>query len=204
MGIGSPTAMTNPDSFRANSTDETPEYADVAPSSLIQVGFVFRPHGLDGELKIDPSATDDPTRYERLQSVFLGMHTRQVREHEVASVRYQKTKRGTTVILGLTGITDRDAAESVTKFKVYATEEALNLGDNELYAHDLIGLRVVTEDGVTLGTVGNLKQMPAQDMLVIRKEDGGETLIPAVEDFLLDIDLDEERVVVRTIDGLVE
>ncbi|MFB6098934.1 MAG: 16S rRNA processing protein RimM, partial [Salinibacter sp.] len=94
------------------------EYADVSPTELVQVGFVFRPHGMDGELKIDPSSTDDPARFEELPVVFVGPHPRRVRRHPVASVRYQQTKRGTTVILGLEEIDDRDAAEVVAKLKV--------------------------------------------------------------------------------------
>lgn len=188
----------------SNSTDATPEFADVSPTALIQVGFVFRPHGMEGELKIDPEQTDDPARFETLPAVFLGPHPRRVRKHEVASVRYQETKRGTTVILGLDGIPDRDAAEAVAKFKVYATEEALELGEEELYVHDLVGMDVVTEAGESLGTVANYTEMPAQDMLIVRRSDGGETMIPAVDDFLLDIDEDAEQVTVRPIDGLVE
>lgn len=203
MGSASPVVMTAPDA-PTDSADERPAYADVAPSALIQVGFVFRPHGLEGELKIDPSSTDDPTRYEELRFVYLGKRARQVTKHEIVSVRYQETKRGTTVILGLEGIEDRDAAEAVAKFLVFATEEALELGEDELYVHDLVGLDVVTEEDVVLGTVANVKEMPAQDMLVVRKDESGEALIPAVEDFLIEIDVDAGRVVVRPIDGLMD
>ncbi|PSQ64742.1 MAG: 16S rRNA processing protein RimM, partial [Bacteroidetes bacterium QH_2_64_74] len=124
-------------------------------------------------------------------------------KHAVASVRYQETKRGTTVILGLEGIDDRDDAEAVAKFKVFATEEALELDEGELFAHELVGWAVVTEDDTVLGTVANLMEMPAQDMFVVRTPDGQEEMIPAVEDFILDIDEDEEYVVVRPIDGLM-
>lgn len=188
----------------SDSTDSTPEYAEVSPDALVQVGFVFRPHGLEGELKIDPQHTDDPTRFERLPFVFLGAHRHRVRKHEIASVRYQQTKRGTTVILGLEDIESRDDAEAVAKFKVFATEEGLELGEDELYVHDLVGMEVATEDGTVLGTVANYMEMPAQDMLVVRTSDGGESMIPVVDDFLLDIDEEEGCVTVRPIEGLME
>jgi len=183
--------------------ERRPDFADVSPTDLVQVGFVFRPHGMEGELKIDPEHTDDPARFETLPVVFLGPHPRRVTKHPISSVRYQQTKRGTTVILGLEGIDDRDDAEAVAKFKVFATEEALELEDEELFAHELVGWTVVTDEGTALGTVANLMQMPAQDMFVVIGPDGEETMIPAVENFILDFDENEERVVVRPIEGLM-
>ena len=187
-----------------DSAEPRPDYADVAPTDLVQVGFVYRPHGLDGELKIDPERTDDPRRFEELPTVYLGPQPHRVTKHAIVSVRYQQTKRGTTVILGLEGIEDRDDAEAVAKFKVFATEEALELGEGELFAHELVGWDVLAEDGTALGTVANFMEMPAQDVFVVLGTDGEEAMIPAVEDFILDIDEDEEHVVVRPIDGLME
>ena len=184
--------------------ESRPDYADVSPTALVQVGFVFRPHGMDGELKIDPSSTDDPTRFEDLPFVYVGPQPHRVMRHAVASVRYQQTKRGVTVILGLDGIEDRDDAEAVAKMKVFATEEALELGEGELFAHELVGWDVATDEGTLLGTVANLMEMPAQDMLVIRTPENQETMVPAVEDFIVAIDEEEERIVVRPIDGLLD
>lgn len=188
----------------SDSTPSRPDYADVSPTVLVQVGFIFRPHGMDGELKIDPSSTDDPARFENLSVVFVGAHPRRVVRHPIASVRYQETKRGVTVILGLEGIEGRDDAEAVAKKKVFATEEALELEEGELFAHELVGWDVETDDGSFLGTVANLMEMPAQDMFVVRTPEDDETMIPAVEDFVLALDKESERVVVRPIEGLMD
>ena len=195
--------MSTPKAFSSDSDEQRSEFADVPPTDLVQVGFVFRPHGMEGELKIDPGATDDPARFEELPVVFLGAQPHRVTRHAVASVRYQQTKRGTTVILGVEGIEDRDDAEAVSKFKVFVTEEALELGEDELFAHDLVGWEVVTEEGTVLGTVANLMEMPAQDLFVVRTSDDEEKMVPAVEDFILALDEEEERIVVRPIEGLM-
>lgn len=187
-----------------DSAEPRSEYADVSPTALVQVGFVFRPHGMDGELKIDPGSTDDPTRFEDLPVVFVGAQPHRVQRHAVGSVRYQRTKRGVTVILSLDGIDDRDDAEAVAKMKVFATEEALELGEGELFAHELVGWDVVADDGTRLGTVVNLMEMPAQDMFVVRTPDEEQKMVPAVEDFILALDEDDERVVVRPIEGLMD
>ncbi len=185
-------------------SDATPDYADVAPESMVQVGFVFRPHGIEGELKINPEHTDDPARYEELETVYLGTSPHAVVQHTISSVRYQQTKRGTTVILGLDDIASRTDAEAVMKQKVFAAEDDLELGDDEVFIHELVGLEVVSEEEEELGTVANYMEMPAQDVFVVTRPDGGESMIPAVEDFIIDVDLDGGRLVVRPIDGLLD
>jgi 16S rRNA processing protein RimM len=182
----------------------SPTYADVAPEAMVQVGFVFRAHGMEGELKVNPEHTDDPARFEELDTVYLGRSPRAVTRHEIASVRYQETKRGTTVILGLADVASRSDAEAVMKQKVFADEADLELADDEIFIHDLVGLSVVTEAGETLGTVANYMEMPAQDVFVVHRPEAGEAMIPAVEDFIVDIDLDGGRLVVRPIEGLLD
>lgn len=181
------------------STSEAP-----APESLLRLGRIFRPHGVRGELKVAPDM-DDPTRLEAVEVVYVGPHEGRIVAHRVTSVRYQETKRGTTVILGLDGIADRGDAEVITKQFVYATEDDLPpLEEGELFVHDLIGLEVVTEAGEPVGTVLNLVEMPAHDVFVVQRAEGGERMIPAVDDFVVDIDLEEGRVIVRPIEGLLE
>lgn len=182
----------------------SPTYADVAPEAMVQVGFVFRAHGMEGELKVNPEHTDDPERFEELDTVYLGRSPHAVTRHEIASVRYQETKRGTTVILGLADVASRSDAEAVIKQNVFADEADLELADDEIFIHDLVGLSVVTEAGETLGTVANYMEMPAQDVFVVHRPEAGEAMIPAVEDFIVDIDLDGGRLVVRPIEGLLD
>jgi 16S rRNA processing protein RimM len=188
----------------APGAEATPDVADVDAAALVQVGFVYRPHGVQGELKIDPAPTDDPTRFERFGTVYVGARPQQVVAYPVASVRYQETKRGTTVILGLDGIETRTDAEGITKDDVFVHEEALDLGDDEVFVHDLIGAEVVTEDGETVGTVGNIVEMPAHETIVVTRPGRPEAMVPAVEDFVLEIDPEAGRVVVRPIDGLFD
>lgn len=190
----------DPDSIE----EQTPQYADVAPETLVQVGFVFRPHGIDGELKIDPGAARDPAQFEEFSVVYLGARPGEVTEHAVRSLRYQQTKRGTTVLLALEGIDSRDAAERVTKLNVYVEAEAFELDESEYFVHDLVGMDVVTETGEGLGTVANLMAAPAQDVFVVRPPEGGEAMIPAVDPFILEIDEEAGRIVVRPIEGLID
>lgn len=185
-------------------SSSTPHFADVAPDAMVQVGFVFRPHGMDGELKVNPEHTDDPTRFEDLDTVYVGQEPHRVTRHTVASVRYQETKRGTTVILGLEGVETRSDAEALSKRLVFAHEEALELAEDEVFVHDLVGLEVVNEDGDVLGTVSNYMEMPAQDVFVVRRPNHEEAMIPAVEEFILEVNIEEGALVVRPPEGLID
>lgn len=181
-----------------------PDFADVAPTAMVQIGFVFRAHGMEGELKVNPEHTDDPARFEELNTVYIGQSPRQVTAHQISSVRYHETKRGTTVILGLADVETRSDAERIAKLHVFAHEDNLELAENEVFIHDLVGLTVVTERGDELGTVANYMEMPAQDVFVVRRPDHEEAMIPAVEDFVVNIDVDGGQLVVRPIEGLIE
>ena len=180
------------------------DYADVSPTAMVQVGFVFRPHGMKGELKINPEHTDDPARFEALDTVYVGRTPHEVTRHTISSVRYQETKRGTTVILGLSDVENRTDAEDLSKLRVFAHEDDLELGEDEVFIHDLVGLVVVTEAGEELGTVANYMEMPAQDVFVVRRPNGEQAMIPAVEEFIVDIDLDGGELIVRLVEGLIE
>jgi 16S rRNA processing protein RimM len=181
-----------------------PSFADVDPDAMIQIGFVYRPHGMEGELKVNPEHTDDPARFEELDTVYVGRSPHQVTRHTISSVRYQETKRGTTVILGLADVETRSEAETITKLHVFADEEDLELADDEVFIHDLVGLEVVTDEGEVLGTVANYVEMPAQDVFVVRRPDREEAMIPAVEEFILEVDVEGGRLLVRLVEGLIE
>ena len=190
----------SPDTNPASS----PNFSDVTPDSMVQIGFVFRPHGMEGELKVNPEHTDDPARFEELNTVYIGRTPHQVTQHSIASVRYQQTKRGATVLLGLSDVQTRDEAEEVTKLHVFAHEDDLELAEDEVFIHDLVGLEVVTEEGKVLGTVANYMEMPAQDVFVVRRPNHKEAMIPAVEDFIIAVDIDGGQLVVRPVEGLIE
>jgi 16S rRNA processing protein RimM len=70
------------------------------------------------------------------------------------------------------------------------------------WVHDVVGLRVETDGGRSLGRVREVLQNPANDIWVV-EGDGGELLIPAVRDFVNEVDVQGGRVVVREVPGLI-
>jgi 16S rRNA processing protein RimM len=80
--------------------------------------------------------------------------------------------------------------------------DAMPLGEHENYAHDLIGLEVVTADGVTLGRMSEILFTPANDVYIVRGP-RGEVLIPATRDVVLSVDLPSARMTVALPEGLL-
>lgn len=166
------------------------------------VGRVFRAHGIRGELKVIPE-TDDPARFEALETVFTGPDLERLTPHEVKQARFQYTKRGTTVILQLEDVGDRNAAEQFRKHNVYALEEDLDVADDEVFVDDLLGSDVELKNGTHVGTVEEVLQTPAQHVYVVSRPDAPDALIPHVPEFVLEVDVEERRIVIEPIEGLL-
>lgn len=172
--------------------------------NLLLVGSIGKTHGLKGEVKVIPE-TDDPSRFEDLDTVFVGPDAEQARPHPVASVRYQQSKRGTTVLLKLEDIDTVEAAEALRNRLVFAREEDLPpLDDDEFFLHDLLDLKVVTEDGDAIGTVKDILELRGHEVIVVDRPGQSDALIPAVPEFIVDIDFDEQTLIVQLIDGLLD
>lgn len=176
----------------------------VETDSLLLVGRVSRAHGVRGEVKVVPE-TDDPARFNDLRIVYVGTSAASARAMQVETVRLQPTKRGTIIILKLEGIDSREQVEALRRSDVFARENDLPaLADDEIYIHDLIGLQVVTDEGEPIGTVEEVMTVPAQEILVVSRKGKEAVMIPAVDEFVLELDLEERRIVVRPIEGLLD
>lgn len=176
----------------------------VDSESLLLIGRIWRAHGVRGEVKIIPE-TDEPERFEDLTVVYMGRTATTAEPREVESVRFQPTKRGTIVITKLVGVDSRESAEALREASVFAQEEDLPpLEEGEFFLHDLVGLSVLTDEGEQVGTVDDVIAGPAQAIIVVARAGRGSVMIPAVDEFVEDINLEAGRVVIRPIEGMLE
>ncbi len=161
----------------------------------IKIGQVVNVVGLKGELKVY-HYSDYKERFEELSKVYLDHQ-----EFRIDGVRYLKEM----VILKLEGISNRTEAETFKgKDVLIDKEDTRELPEDTYYIYDLIGLSVVDENGAVLGSVSDVIQNRTQDLYEVEKEDKSRFLIPAVEEFILNIDMESRTMIVRLIDGLME
>jgi 16S rRNA processing protein RimM len=195
-----------PESARDEDAPTRSDNEQAVPGDLLLVGRVIKAHATGGEVKVLPE-TDDPVHFEGLDTLHLGRAPAQSTPHAVESVRHQTTKRGPLVLVKFAGVDDRNAAETLRRQQVYVAEDQLQpLSEDESFIHDLVGLSVEREDGAVLGTVGSVEQTRAHDIFVVVRADGrpGQepAMIPAVEEFVREVDLENGRLVVRPIEGM--
>ncbi len=166
---------------------------------LLQVGAITQTHGVRGEVKVFPT-TDDPGRFKKLKKVLLDTGKETI-ELEIESVRFFKQ----FVILKFKGIDSLNDVEIYKKKNLYVTREnAVKLKKDEYFIADLIGLEVFEEDGSLIGELKDVLITGANDVYVVEGSKYGEVLIPAIKDCILKVDMEERRMEVHLLPGLVE
>ena len=161
----------------------------------IKVGQVVNVVGLKGELKVY-HYSDYKERFEELSKIYL-----ENTFYKISNVRYMKE----LVILKLEGIDDRTEAEKHKGENIYIDQEDKRvLPEDTYYIIDLIGLRVMEENGNVLGVISDVIQNTAQDLYEVERENKGKFLIPAVDEFILNIDMKNRTMTVKLIEGLLE
>ncbi len=163
-----------------------------------EVGQIVNTNGLKGLLKINPF-TDDITRFERLKTIFIE-HKKELLEFEIESVRYQKKQ----VLLKLKGIDTIEEAEKYREdyLKINRNKEE-KLPEDTYYIVDLIGLDIYTEDGELLGKLDDVFSTGSNDVYVVKNGEGKQILLPAISDVIKNIDLEQKKIVVNLIEGLL-
>ncbi len=164
-----------------------------------RVGAVASTHGLQGEVKVFPT-TDDPSKFKRLKKVYI-QDGAGFGELEIERVKFFKNM----VILKFRG---HDRIEDVESYKgkdLYVPrKDAVRLEKDEYYIADLIGLRIVLEDGSEFGILGDVLQTGANDVYVVRTPGGKEVLIPAIHQCILDVNIADGVMQVHLLDGMIE
>ena len=165
-----------------------------------QVGVIASTHGLQGEVNVFPT-TEDPSRFKKLKQVML--HTQRGEEIllDVASARFFKK----FVIVKFKQFNNINEVEKFRGCELTIDrKDAIKLAPGEYYCADLIGLKIVDEDGKELGTLTEILQTGANDVYEMTKNDDGEKIyIPAIKDCVKEIDPEGGKIVIHVMDGLL-
>ncbi|MFN8529417.1 MAG: ribosome maturation factor RimM [Anaerolineae bacterium] len=170
------------------------------PKYLI-LGEVLRPHGVRGEIRVR-LLTDYPERIRALKTVYLAESpdAAQVTSYEVEGIRFHQAYG----LLKLKKIDDRNAADLLRQLLVLVDlKHAVPLEEGEFYLYQLIGLRVETESGETLGTIKEVLETGANDVYIVDSPQYGEILIPALEWVVIKTDIPNGIMIIRPPEGLL-
>ena len=165
----------------------------------LQVGVISSTHGVRGEVKVFPT-TDDMTRFKKLKEVIL-VTEKTEKVLKITSVKFFKQ----FAILKFEGIDTLNDVEVYKGASLFVDRKnAVKLEKDEYFIADLIDLTVVDENGNELGTLIDVMKTGANDVYIVKNEEGGELLFPAIKECILDIDFKKKKMTVHVMDGLLD
>jgi 16S rRNA processing protein RimM len=162
----------------------------------LKIGKTGKPVGLKGFLSISLVTGDRSTLniYDRL---FLYKNNSLV-EYEIKERRTDKPE-----IVKLFGVDTRGAADIIKGFDVYVSKEDIGeLEEGEYYLADLVGLDVY-ENEVLKGRVISVNNYGASDIIDVSLKDGGNVMLPLIEDVLKEVNIKEKKISVENIDDYI-
>lgn len=160
---------------------------------LIKIGKIVSPHGIKGQIKVYNYSRRD--RFEDISEITIDKETFNI--ESITSVKNM-------VILKIQGIDDRNSAEALRGKDVFMDEKYLDeLKEDEYLIRDLIGLDVFRDESSSIGKVIDVLQYGPSDTYEIKLNNGKMAYIPAVKEFIKDVDL-EKGITIETIQGLID
>ncbi len=164
-----------------------------------RVGVIANSHGVKGEVKVYPT-TDDVTRFKDLETIYLDENGT-YKELHIKSVKYVKNM----VVLGFEEYNNMNDILGLKGMELYVDREnAIPLNEGEFYVADMVGADIVTDDGKHFGTLQDVLKTGANDVYVIKTDEGKEVLFPSIPECILEKDLENKKITVHIMDGLLD
>ncbi|MDO5297507.1 MAG: ribosome maturation factor RimM [bacterium] len=163
-------------------------------SDLVAIGKILRPHGVRGEMRT-LILTDFPERFFETDEVFfVSPNQKIVKRFELQSARFHAN----WILLKFTGI---DSPEEVAEYRHWLItvpqDQLVELEEGEYWHFQLEGLQVEDADGHPIGTLKEVVETPGHDLYAVLPPHGKEILIPAVKEYVLNVDLDQGKMIVK-------
>ncbi len=162
-----------------------------------EIGQIVNHFGIKGMVKVN-SFTDDISKFKKLKNILLEKDG-SLNKVEIEEVKYSKNQ----VLLKIKGI---DTIEEAEKYRgcylKIARKDAEKLPENTYFIADLIGLLVYSDEGILLGTVEDIYNSGANDIYVVKNANGKQILLPAIEEVIKKVDIEQEKIIVHLLKGL--
>jgi 16S rRNA processing protein RimM len=176
------------------------EMPGVKWDEMALVGRVARPHGLRGQMILDPETDFPDERFQPGGELFVEVRGA-VETLTLTSVRFHRGRP----IVGIAGIESIERAQEFAGCELRIPMDALiQLPAAQFYLHELVGCDVETAGGASVGRVKRVDAAPGASRLVVEAPDGEEILVPFVTAICPSIDLPGRRIVIEPPAGLLE
>lgn len=169
---------------------------DTSEPVFVLVGILRRPHGLRGEALVSVE-TDFPERLKKGLKLFLG------EDHTQLTIRSRRTTNE-GLLLAFEEFSDRESLARIRNESLFVrASDSPKLPAGQVYQHQLIGLDVFTQEGSLLGKLVEVIDTAANDVYVVHSSQKKEILLPAIRDVIRNVDLENKRMTVHLLPGLL-
>ncbi len=167
----------------------------------LKVGKIVNTHSLKGEVKVISSTDFEEERFKKGSKLLITRGNQLIREVIVESYRNHKN----FLLVKFEGIDSVEEAEKLKNLQIKIdSDEVEELEENEFYFHEIIGCQVFDENDRNLGEIIDILTPGANDVWVIKGEEGKEILIPYIEDVVKQIDITNKKVNIEVMEGLID
>ena len=167
----------------------------------LKVGKIVNTHSLKGEVKVISSTDFEEERFKKGSKLLITRGNQLIREVVVQSYRNHKN----FLLVKFEGIDSVEEAEKLKNLQIKIdSDEVGELEENEFYFHQIIGCEVFDENDKNLGEIIDILTPGANDVWVIKGENGKEILIPYIEDVVKKIDITSKKVNIEVMEGLID
>ena len=164
----------------------------------LEIGQIVNTFGIKGQVKVVPF-TDDITQFDTLKQIYIEKR-KNLELFEIEKSNYHKNM----IILKLKGIDTPEQAESLRNCYIKINrKDARKLPEGTYFIVDLIGLDVYTDEEKLLGTLEDIYNAGSSDIYVVRTSEGKQILLPAIKDVIKKVDIENKKVIVHIIEGLI-
>ena len=164
----------------------------------LEIGQIVNTFGIKGMVKVKPF-TDDIRRFDELKTVYVEKNNNQT-EYEIEEVKYHKDM----VLIKFKGIDKVEQAEMLRNSYLTVSRDSVEkLEEGRYYIVDLLGLEVYTDEQVLLGTLEDIFNTGSNDIYVVKNKEGKQILLPAIQDVIKQIDMENKKIIVHLLPGLI-
>ena len=164
----------------------------------LEVGQIVNTFGIKGFVKVYPYV-NDVTRFNNLKYVYA-KSKKEEKKLEIKEVKYQKNM----VLLKFKGVETVEEAEKLrNNYLEIDRSDAIPLEEGEFFIADLIGLKVFLDTGEELGILEDIYNTGSKDIYVVKDKLGKSYLLPYIDEVIKKIDLDNSKIIVHIIEGLI-
>lgn len=167
-------------------------------TDYFEIGQIVNTFGIKGMVKIKPF-TENLEQFEELERIYI-KNKKSKKEYKIQEVKYHKQM----VIIKFEGVENPEEADLLRgSYVLINRKDAKPLEEGTYYIVDLLGLEVYTDENILLGKVEDIYNTGSKDIYVVKDNLGKQVLLPGIEDVIKKVDLENKKIIVHIIPGLM-